>query len=95
MKRLNLTNLTLAVFATVAVLVISCPCALGLATPTALMVGSGIGADKGVLIRNGEAIQTLKDIGIIVFDKTDLRTSEPYRKSGRTSGRYEKHSPSV
>lgn len=70
----NLTNLTLAVFATVAVLVISCPCALGLATPTALMVGSGIGADKGVLIRNGEAIQTLKDIGIIVFDKTGTIT---------------------
>ncbi len=70
----DLTNLTLAFFAAIAVLVISCPCALGLATPTALMVGSGIGAEKGVLIRNGEAIQTLKDVGLIVFDKTGTIT---------------------
>ncbi len=65
---------TLAVLATTAVLVISCPCALGLATPTALMVGSGLGAEKGVLIRNGEAIQTIKDIKIIAFDKTGTIT---------------------
>lgn len=65
---------TMGFLAMTAVLVISCPCALGLATPTALMVGSGLGAEKGVLIRNGEAIQTIKDIGIIAFDKTGTIT---------------------
>jgi Cu+-exporting ATPase len=65
---------TLAYLAAAAVLVISCPCALGLATPTALMVSSGIGAEKGVLIRRGEAIQTMKDVKIIAFDKTGTLT---------------------
>lgn len=63
-----------AIMATIAVLVIACPCALGLATPTALMVGSGIGAGKGVLIRNGEALQLMKDIKVMVFDKTGTLT---------------------
>ncbi len=67
-------NLTLALFATIAVLVIACPCALGLATPTALMVGSGMGAERGVLIRNGEAIQLMKDVRTIIFDKTGTIT---------------------
>jgi len=47
----------MAVFASVATLVIACPCALGLATPTALMVGSGLGARNGILIRNGKSIE--------------------------------------
>jgi Cu+-exporting ATPase len=65
---------TLAFLATTAVLVISCPCALGLATPTALMVGSGLGAEKGILIRRGESIQTMKDVRAIAFDKTGTIT---------------------
>ena len=70
----NLTPLTLAFVTSTAVLVIACPCALGLGTPTALMVGSGIGAEKGILIRNGEAIQTFKDVSVIAFDKTGTIT---------------------
>ncbi len=65
---------TQAIFAAVAVLVIACPCALGLATPTALMVGSGRGAELGILIRSGEAIQVLKDVRTVVFDKTGTLT---------------------
>ena len=64
----------LAILAAVAVLVIACPCALGLATPTALMVGSGVGAGRGILIRSGEAIQTAKDLKVIVLDKTGTIT---------------------
>jgi Cu+-exporting ATPase len=70
----NLSVVSLAIFATVATLVIACPCALGLATPTVLMVGSGMGAENGILIRRGEAIQTLKDVKVIVFDKTGTIT---------------------
>jgi Cu+-exporting ATPase len=58
----------------IAVLVIACPCSLGLATPIALMVGSGMGAKRGILIRKGEAIQTMKEIKTIVFDKTGTIT---------------------
>lgn len=71
----NLDVLSAAIFAAVATLVIACPCALGLATPTALMVGSGKGASEGILIRSGEALQTTKDLDIVVFDKTGTITS--------------------
>ncbi|MDA3792638.1 MAG: copper-translocating P-type ATPase [Elusimicrobia bacterium] len=71
----SLGNFSLAVFAAVAVLVIACPCALGLATPTALMVGSGYGAQNGILIRSGEAIEIIKDADIVVFDKTGTITA--------------------
>ncbi|MFB6347396.1 MAG: heavy metal translocating P-type ATPase [bacterium] len=68
------TTFTMALFAAIAVLVIACPCALGLATPTALMVGTGMGAEQGILIRSGEAIQTTKDLDVIVLDKTGTLT---------------------
>lgn len=71
----SLGFIILALFASITVLVIACPCALGLATPTALMVGSGMGAERGILIRRGEAIQTLQNIKAVVFDKTGTITS--------------------
>jgi Cu+-exporting ATPase len=70
----DLSPLTLSFITATAVLVISCPCALGLGTPTALMVGSGMGAEKGILIRNGEAIQTFKSVTAVAFDKTGTIT---------------------
>jgi Cu+-exporting ATPase len=70
----TLNTFTLALITTVSVLVIACPCALGLATPTALMVGSGIGAENGILIRSGEAIQAMRDVRVVVFDKTGTLT---------------------
>jgi len=66
--------LTLAVSAAVSVLVIACPCALGLATPTALLVGVGRGAQLGVLIRTGAAVQALSRVDTLVFDKTGTLT---------------------
>jgi Cu+-exporting ATPase len=71
----DLGPVSLALFAALAVLVIACPCALGLATPTALMVGTGLGAENGILIRDGAAIQTLEAADLIVLDKTGTVTS--------------------
>ncbi|MEM9567493.1 MAG: heavy metal translocating P-type ATPase [Cyanobacteria bacterium P01_E01_bin.34] len=70
----ELSPLSLAAFNTIAVLVVACPCALGLATPMALMVGAGKGAERGILIRNGEALQTLQSVTTVVFDKTGTLT---------------------
>jgi Cu+-exporting ATPase len=66
--------LTYAVLNFVAVLIIACPCALGLATPTSIMVGTGKGAESGVLIRGGEALETAHKLSAIVMDKTGTLT---------------------
>lgn len=66
--------LTYAVLNFVAVLIIACPCALGLATPTSIMVGTGKGAENGVLIRGGEALETAHKLNAIVMDKTGTLT---------------------
>lgn len=67
-------RLTHALVAAVSVLIIACPCAMGLATPAAIMTGTGRAAELGVLFRKGEALQTLRDVTLIAFDKTGTVT---------------------
>jgi len=85
--------LTFALVNAVAVLIIACPCAMGLATPTSIMVGTGRGAEMGVLFRKGEALQLLKDARVVAVDKTgtltegrpaltDLEVAEGFERAG-------------
>lgn len=66
--------LSFALVNAVAVLIIACPCAMGLATPTSIMVGTGRGAEMGVLFRRGEALQLLRDAAVVAVDKTGTLT---------------------
>ena len=67
-------SFTLALTPAIAILIIACPCAMGLATPTAVMVGSGLAAHKGILFKSSRAIQKASEIQIVVFDKTGTLT---------------------
>jgi len=68
------STLTFALMAFTSVIVIACPCALGLATPTSLMVGTGKGAEYGILVKGGEALEAASNISAVIFDKTGTLT---------------------
>ncbi len=67
-------SLAFALTVFVAVLIIACPCALGLATPTAVMMGTGLAAKNGILIKSGKALEITRDVNIVIFDKTGTLT---------------------
>ncbi|KAB2864065.1 MAG: cadmium-translocating P-type ATPase, partial [Exiguobacterium chiriqhucha] len=71
---LGFNDLDMAIRASIAVLVIACPCALGLATPTSIMVGTGRAAEQGVLFKGGGQLESLNGVDIVVFDKTGTLT---------------------
>ncbi len=77
-------DVSLAVANAVAVLIIACPCALGLATPMAIVVGTGRGAQLGILFRTAEALETLSRVSVFVFDKTGTVTEGKFQFAGLT-----------